>query len=575
MLVHEPATQVRAQHQHAQRRVVLVQPAAHSVLPQQAPTSDMTPLDLHQLPQVEGVHVLGPNPLGITAEHEHRPAELVSTVTAPATGARGVQPMQSFLRGLGVRDTAVASNAMACQRNGIETPTQFEQLAGRTELRNLGFQEDDIDRVLQNMKNRSEQEQERIERAIAESLRVNETELQASEQRLREQDHDLVNRAIAESLKVKESELQTSERQLKKWEEDLAAALSLSLSQSGKPMLEEQQQLQRTLELSALEALEREDATRRRCVEDLYDPEPEQPDVKMQPPAPEPEPEQQSSASVPKVSQSLHAQLLQMLEPMSVGELRRKAEQEGVDAAKIDAARDSRDPKSELSSLIVCNIVAALRRGEQYKTPAAASTSSSSPEADLRAELEALDVGQLWRRAEASGVDTAKIEVARDSHNPTRELMTLLLEQAAEHRAAGVDVAEMRQRRLDHLRVELASVDVSSLCHRAKQEGVEARLVEDARMRIDVAPSEALIALIVAKRGQAMGLQAVGTSLNSPPPPPPRPGPMGQKGSDVAGPAPRVRPNYAPVTQRNVLDDFGGPSSSSSPPLPRPIFQGP
>jgi hypothetical protein len=596
-----------------QSRVVLVQPPPQ---PQPQPAdgttpsaSSLTPSALRQLPQVEGVHVAGTNPLGVARlpqfrlrpddgsddASEHRPAEAVAAATPAEPSAVGpVERMETFLRGLGVSDAAVAGNAAATVANGIETPAQFE-LLGREQLRGLAFKEDDIDRILHEIKSRAEQDQERL------------------------------NQAIAESLRYKETEREASDPQWNKWEEDLAKALSLSLSSDTdsnraavRQSLLEQQELQRVLELSALEALEHEDANttaatrqQRSEVDFLYEPEEEQPvlpvpeaGTKASLRSPEPEPEKEPppppTPGKPAASQSLHAQLLQSLESMNVGELRQRAEQEGVDPAKIEAARDSRDPKAELSTLIVCSIVASLRRGEQDASAVGggANDNDTSPEERLRTELEALDVGQLRRRAQATGVAKDRIEAARDSHNPTRELMTLLLEQAAEHRAAGVDIIEMTQQRLDRLRVELAGLDINALCQHAKQEGAEARLVDDARMRIDVAPKEALVALIVAKCGQTMGLEtglqpgAIGSVR--PPPPPPRPSPGNGRKAAIATataappgtPPPRgggggggggARPAYAPLTQRalGIDGDAAGPGDAGKTPLPAPAFQGP
>jgi len=238
-----------------QSRVVLVQPPPQ---PQPQPAdgttpsaSSLTPSALRQLPQVEGVHVAGTNPLGVARlpqfrlrpddgsddASEHRPAEAVAAATPAEPSAVGpVERMVTFLRGLGVSDAAVAGNAAATVANGIETPAQFE-LLGREQLRGLAFKEDDIDRILHEIKSRAEQDQERL------------------------------NQAIAESLRYKETEREASDPQWNKWEEDLAKALSLSLSSDTdsnraavRQSLLEQQELQRVLELSALEALEHEDA---------------------------------------------------------------------------------------------------------------------------------------------------------------------------------------------------------------------------------------------------------------------------------------------------------------------------
>ena len=81
----------------------------------------------------------------------------------------------------------------------------------------------------------------------------------------------------------------------------------------------------------------------------------------------------------------------------------------------------------------------------------------------------------------------------------------LLVAQVVEQRAAGVDPAEILEQQLDRLRLELASLSVPALCERAQSEGVDAKLVDGARMRLDIAPKDALMALIVANKSQQMG----------------------------------------------------------------------
>ena len=55
---------------------------------------------------------------------------------------------------------------------------------------------------------------------------------------------------------------------------------------------------------------------------------------------------------------------------------------------------------------------------------------------------------------------------------------------------------EALSRVLDELRVELSLLDVDGLCQRADLEGVADNLIEQARTRADVTPTDALVELV-------------------------------------------------------------------------------
>ena len=201
----------------------------------------------------------------------------------------------------------------------------------------------------------------------------------------------------------------------------------------------------------------------------------------------------------------LYEQIMSSLQSLDVGELRTRATHEGVPAARIEAAADSRDPKGELKALIVCSIIADLRAEPRPEFVPISRTSSGRAEELLRAELATLDVGQLCSRAKMFGIAPGATERARNSHHPVEELVLLLVAQVVEQRAAGIEPAELLEQQLDKLRLELAFLNVAALCARAQSEGVDSKLVDGARMRLDVAPKDALIALLVAHRSQQMG----------------------------------------------------------------------
>ena len=73
---------------------------------------------------------------------------------------------------------------------------------------------------------------------------------------------------------------------------------------------------------------------------------------------------------------------------------------------------------------------------------------------------------------------------------------------------------EALSRVLDELRVELSLLDVDGLCQRADLEGVADNLIEQARTRADVSPTDALVELIVAQRRASLRSRKLNRSIS-------------------------------------------------------------
>ena len=73
---------------------------------------------------------------------------------------------------------------------------------------------------------------------------------------------------------------------------------------------------------------------------------------------------------------------------------------------------------------------------------------------------------------------------------------------------------EALSRVLDELRVELSLLDVDGLCQRADLEGVADNLIEQARTRGDVSPTDALVELIVAQRRASLRSRKLNRSIS-------------------------------------------------------------
>ena len=96
---------------------------------------------------------------------------------------------------------------------------------------------------------------------------------------------------------------------------------------------------------------------------------------------------------------------------MKLGTLIRRAVDAGIDAASLDAAEDTDDPKAAVISLLA-----------QHEQEAGASASAA-----LRQELEVLGLGALLRRAKDAGIDEPTLDAAVETDEPKAALVQLLL----------------------------------------------------------------------------------------------------------------------------------------------------
>eukprot|EP01046_Picozoa_sp_COSAG06_P038871 COSAG06_NODE_4529_length_4153_cov_1.937193_7_plen_280_part_00 len=133
-------------------------------------------------------------------------------------------------------------------------------------------------------------------------------------------------------------------------------------------------------------------------------------------PAPAPPPPVQEKAAapsyVPPTGPPATGSSAAELETMTVGELRQKAAACGITNGAIEDARDSDDPRSELTALII---------KKQAMDGAALET--------LKVKLSKMNVKDLRMRAAALGVNDDAIEEARDADDPQTELVALILAQ--------------------------------------------------------------------------------------------------------------------------------------------------
>ena len=151
------------------------------------------------------------------------------------------------------------------------------------------------------------------------------------------------------------------------------------------------------------------------------------------------------------------------LESLSVGELRSMAQAAGIDAGRVEQARDAHDPRAELIALVL----------EQSRVD--------------RPELEAMSVGELRGKAAAVGVDAGLVEAARDGADPKGELIELILAKARPAHGGAADKEALRE--------ELQQHSVGSLRHTASSKGVSDTEVERARDADN--PKKELIDLIL------------------------------------------------------------------------------
>ena len=218
------------------------------------------------------------------------------------------------------------------------------------------------------------------------------------------------------------------------------------------------------------------------------------------------------------------------LEAMSVGELRQRCAALGVDPARVELARDGDDPKAELISLLVA---------------------LAPPAMDDAGALSAMSVGQLRQRCAALGVDPARVELARDSSDPKRELITLLMHAGG---GGGPSRAQLQDMSVGQLRQQCAALGVSPNSIEAARDGDE--------------PKADLIELIAGLEGPPQH----GGGMTAPPQPAAHGGagrlsPVMMHAAVMAG---RLSPTREPEPESYPADRGGGAGGTSPVPSGSP-----
>ena len=169
------------------------------------------------------------------------------------------------------------------------------------------------------------------------------------------------------------------------------------------------------------------------------------------------------------------------LAALRLSDLRKRAASGGVDTKLIDAAVDSEDAKGQLIALVVAGL------------PEQLAQVTDDDEGDtLMAELAALKLTALHKRALEDSADSAQIDTALDSDNPKQALISLLMDAARRTRTEAAGRAEKKKAALQ---TELQGCRVSVLQKRAQEGGVDATKLDEA-MDSDNAKQE-LIKLIL------------------------------------------------------------------------------
>ena len=170
------------------------------------------------------------------------------------------------------------------------------------------------------------------------------------------------------------------------------------------------------------------------------------------------------------------AELRAELAAMKVKALKKRAKEAGVDEEKIEDADDADDVKSTVIELIV-----AAERGATLEK--------------LRAELSAMKVTALKKRAKEVGVDEEKLEDADDEDDVKGTVIGLILEQAQPSATAEPPPETQREQELQKMREELEGMKVRALKKRAKEIGVNEEKLGDVDYGEDVKGT--IIALIL------------------------------------------------------------------------------
>jgi hypothetical protein len=158
-------------------------------------------------------------------------------------------------------------------------------------------------------------------------------------------------------------------------------------------------------------------------------------------------------------------------EGLRVMSLHARATSEGIEAEKLDACMEGKQPKAALIEMLLAKRAADAQQAALDRLPQAPTDRASSSSSAAADELRALRVMALHAHAVSEGVDETAIEDAMDSGNPKDDLVALIL---------GARRANAAKRK-EQLRSELESMRVMELHARATAlEGIDASLADDA-----------------------------------------------------------------------------------------------
>ena len=174
------------------------------------------------------------------------------------------------------------------------------------------------------------------------------------------------------------------------------------------------------------------------------------------------------------------------LKGQRVSALQKRAEQDGVDAAKLDEALESDNTRNELIRLIV---EMSLAEDENAKADDVAAGNLHAP---LRLELNALKIGALTRRAMEEGIDPAALERAQDDAKPKEAMIALLCAHISSRGQLGGCLETVD--RPNPLREKLLALNLSALLARVAELGIDPEVVEEA---LDSADTKAALCALV------------------------------------------------------------------------------
>ena len=115
------------------------------------------------------------------------------------------------------------------------------------------------------------------------------------------------------------------------------------------------------------------------------------------------------------------------LQNMDMKQLRLKAAAMGVGEDDVEEARDSNDPRRDLTALIVAQAAKKATAEQEQARIEQERLDQIRAEEDFRQELSAMNMKQLRLKAAAVGADEDEVEEARDTDDPRRDLTALVL----------------------------------------------------------------------------------------------------------------------------------------------------